>query len=542
MNRLSACLVLVLIMGAISAKTQQQPQRPQRQGTEKLFERLSNWRHNGLVSLVACQQRIVSYGSENVLASDDSGRTWSELSPELVQRTVADIQLSGDTITVASPSGVRNRTTNRGLTWQQILEQRQRPYVADSSIPISSPISTGGQSETITVRDTLVIFSRPSGIAVSYAHPMIRSASCATASYRFVYIGLGRSGIARIDRQDLAIGVQPEDLMSGAYVQRMCVAGDLLYVAVTHKFGEILRKPEYGSHWNMIPIDLLEDPPQVLCMMPTRSGVYIGLREQGLAYIDHTATIGKPLHLGLAKAGVSTVEPFGASILVGSSQRGPSLLSTCNGPLADLAKPLQHYITLATTSMGSALLVGCHDGSIHRSEDSGSTWHKIAQPVGPSVINRLQRFGDTLLLLTMNGVLRSLDTGRTWAPLHRGLAALNVKEVARVDTSDILQTHAGTFRLTRSGFLSEIQLPTTYEFRPFLSSVTSADGILYASGYPSFSMSLDGGRTWRCYLSDEMMTTRAVSVIGDHVLVATAEGVLYRIRRDAARAHLFKGS
>ncbi|HBB26636.1 MAG TPA: hypothetical protein DCZ59_10250, partial [Bacteroidetes bacterium] len=61
-----------MIIGAISAKTQQQPQRPQRQGTEKLFERLSNWRHNGLVSLAACQQRIISYGSENVLASDDS--------------------------------------------------------------------------------------------------------------------------------------------------------------------------------------------------------------------------------------------------------------------------------------------------------------------------------------------------------------------------------------------------------------------------------------------------------------------------------------
>lgn len=504
--------------------------------------RLSNYRHNGLVSLASCDGRIISYGLENVLASDDSGRTWAELSPELVQRTVADIDLRGDTITVSSPSGIRNRTTNVGLTWQPVQEQRQRSTADDTSIPISSPISTGNQSETMTVRDTLVIFSRPSGIAISYSHPMIRAASCATASYRYIYIGLGRHGIARIDRQGLQFGIQPEDLMTGAYVQHLCVSGDLLYAAVTHKGGEILRRPEYGTYWTMIPIDLLEDPPQVLCMKPTQSGVYVGLREQGLAYIDHTATIGKPLHLGLAKGGVTAIEPFGASMLIGSSQRGPSLLVTCTGPLADLAGPLQHYITMATASMGTALLVGCHDGSIHRSDDTGRSWRRISQPVGPSVINRLQRFSDTLLLSTMNGVFRSQDTGRTWTPLHAGLSALNISEVARVDTSDILHATAGTFRLTRSGFLSEIQLPTTYEFRPFLSSVIAADGVLYASGYPSFSMSLDGGRTWRCYLSDEMMTTRAVSVIGDHILVATAEGVLYRIRREAARAHLFKGS
>jgi photosystem II stability/assembly factor-like uncharacterized protein len=534
-------MALLALIGASSAFSQQQTQRASRPSTERLFERISNWRHSGLVSLRSCDERIISFGSENVLVSDDAGRTWKDLSPELAQRSVAAIELSGDTIYVSSPTGARNRTTNDGLTWSTVPAQS----IATAQMPASAagttkvlPFTTG--LETISVFDSLVVISKPWGVGISFAHPMMMQASCVAASYRYVYVGMGRSGIARIDRVDRRISAEPHDAMGGAFVQALSVASDMLYAAVTHKSGEVLRRPEYATTWSGIPIELLEDPPQVLCLKTTPSGAYVGLREQGLAFIDHTKMFGKPLHLGLAKAGVSTVEPFGRGLLIGSAQRGPVLLDGCNGLVRPALGSIGNCITMAVTSIGTSLITGCHDGSVYRSNDSGRIWSLISRPAGPSEINRLQRFGDTLYLLTMFGLQRSLDTGRTWTHAHDGLKNLSIREVARVDSSDVIVTNSGGMRLTRSGTLTQIDLPSTFEFRPFISAVVASDGVLYGCGYPSLSMSIDGGMTWRCYLSDEMMTTRAVSVIGNRLVLATAEGVLYGVSREAVRAHLFK--
>ncbi|MBU3700203.1 MAG: hypothetical protein FGM33_09410 [Candidatus Kapabacteria bacterium] len=540
MKRLSACMALLVFIGTISAFPQQQSQRVSRPGTERLFGRISSWRHSGLVSLTACAERIISFGSENVLVSDDSGRSWKDLSPELAQRTVANIELSDDTITVISPSGIRNQTTNDGLTWTAAPGVRSDDDSTVSAF-VKRPkvLHFENAIETITARDTLIVIARPWGANMIYAHPMISRASCVAASYRYVYVGLGRSGIARIDRFEQKFSIEASDTLSGSYVQALSVASDMLYAAVTHKQGEILRRPEYATQWSGIPIELLEDPLQVLCMKATPDGLYVGLREQGLAYIDHTKMLGRPLHLGLAKADVTAVESFGSGLLISSSQRGPVLLPSCNGNVTLTSEMHSHCITLAATGMGTSLVTGCHDGSIHLSNDSGRSWTKISHPAAPSEINRLQHYGDTLYLLTMTGLQRSLDTGRTWTHVHDGLKKFNVKQVARVDSADLIVTSSGVLRLSRSGELRQIELPTTFEFRPFISAAVSCDGVLYGCGYPSLSMSIDGGRSWRCYLSEEMMTTRAVSVIGKHLILATAEGVLYRVDRDALRVHLF---
>ena len=74
-------------------------------------------------------------------------------------------------------------------------------------------------------------------------------------------------------------------------------------------------------------------------------------------------------------------------------------------------------------------------------------------------------------------------------------------------------------------------LPTGYELSSYVTDVHYQDGVAFAAGYPTTSISTDGGLTWKAYHSEEIMTTRLISSIGPNVYVMNVDGFLYRVRR-----------
>ncbi|MEN9282098.1 MAG: Photosynthesis system assembly factor [Bacteroidota bacterium] len=539
-------LCLLLLIGAICAKSQEQRLRRGRVGTERLFERLSDRRHSSILSLVPWCDKLIAYGMEDVLVSSDSGRTWTPLAAELPQRTVSAVRIHGDTITTLAPAGTINQSTNWGLSWtrhrsaagsqQNVLVPTDTGWTSVSDLDVYRTTQSG--NETFALRDSMAIIRTVSGAAIIYADARIADASCIAGSYRHIFVGLGRSGILTIDRIEKTSFVAPTDMLNGEFVRTVCVMNDMLYAGVSSGATGIYRRPEYSTTWSIIPFDQLADPVDPLCLTPTNEGVFVGMREQGVGFISHTRTNGESLHLGLTNAGVTSVEPFIDGLLIGSTLRGPCIVPSCSSSVRSLARALPTCLSSTICVVDSTLFLGCHDGWIYRSRDTARTWERIAQPVGSSEITKLQVVDSTLYLSTMHGLWRSQDMGTSWNAVHSDLRDYNVNTVVPADSTMVILTTTGTLVLDKQDVVTSAELPTGFEFRPFINAAVHRDGVLYAAGYPTASISLDGGRSWKSYLSEEMMTTRVAASVGPYLYMLNVDGFLYRIRFEELRRKL----
>lgn len=530
---------LLLLMGAICAKSQEQRLRRGRVGTEKLFERLSDRRHSSIVSLLPWCDRLLAYGMDDVIVSSDSGRTWSPLAPELPQRTAAAIELRADSLLVLSPTGAINVTTNMGLSWSRIRSStgsQQNQIVAtdtgwSSASEPDARRTARNNKESLSISDTTVIVRMPSGCSITFSDARIASASCIAGSYRHIFVGLGRSGILTIDRQERIGFITEADKLNGQFIGTLCLVNDLLYAGTSSEVSGVYRRPEYAQSWSMIPFDHLIDNVDPLCMYPTSDGVYVGMRDHGIGYISHMLTYGVSIHLGLSRAGVTSIEPFGNGILIGSTQHGPCFLPRCTDSLSSLAAGMPRCMSSTICVADSTLLIGCHDGWIYCSTDAGLRWEQLSRPVDNSEITKLQKIGSHLFLSTMHGLLRSEDGGTTWKNVHEKLTDYYINKVVATDSTLVILTTTGTLVLDARDSLHVASLPTGYELSSYVTDVHYQDGVAFAAGYPTTSISTDGGLTWKAYHSEEIMTTRLISSIGPNVYVMNVDGFLYRVRR-----------
>ncbi|HSG39184.1 MAG TPA: hypothetical protein VLE27_06065 [Thermoanaerobaculia bacterium] len=157
-------------------------------------------------------------------------------------------------------------------------------------------------------------------------------------------------------------------------------------------------------------------------------------------------------------------------------------------------------------------------GGLLRSKDSGRTW----APLGPAPEVDIRSFdihsgrtGDALWLGThpdgsdVGGVRVSTDNGVRWAVRNRGLHDLTVQEVGADAEGNLLAgtQGQGLFRRTNPRFpplwtRTHAGLPSTPEFASIGQIVNAGPGIFFAtflSGLPTTTplwRTTDGGRTW----------------------------------------------
>jgi hypothetical protein len=538
MKNLFWCIVVVMVV-PISSFSQDEMQRRRLHGSDTLLKMTSKYRHPNITALHHRDGKLFALGVDDAMVSLDSGASWKPLGEELKQSTVIDIATSGDSIITLSPSGVLNVSTNRGLSWSRLSSSTGasvNTIVRDSAgwgttFVQNRELSCSALSERITISDSLVIAERPAGCRIVYSSGAFKGANCIAASYRHVFVGRGRDGILTFDRATGQATKNEFDRLGGEYVRSLCVDQDLLYAAVSTGTAGVYRRPEYGSTWSIIPTDQPITTVDVLCLRATQNGVLFGMRESGIAYISHSSASATALHLGFRDAMVNGVQNFGNGVLISTQLRGPCLFDIKSLSITELSRSHFSCFAPSACTIGTAVLTACHDGAVMMSPDSGRSWTVRSRPsvIGANVV--IKSFGRDLLLLTSAGVLTSGDTGRTWQPIHKEIQHVEMTGVLRVDSIDIVLTNLGAYRAVLGGGAQKLNVKTKFEQEPFVSSVASDGKTFYASGFPAVIVSTDEGVTWHSYNSPELMATRCLTVAGDLLFVASADGYIYRVLR-----------
>ncbi|MBU3699422.1 MAG: hypothetical protein FGM33_05345 [Candidatus Kapabacteria bacterium] len=514
-------------------------QRRQLHGLDTLLKMTSKYRHPNVTALHYRDGKLFALGVDDVMVSADSGKTWKPLGEELKQSTVIDIATSGDSVITLSPSGAMSVSTNRGLSWSRLsasagksVNTIKRDSSGWSSVMVQNrELTCSAFSEQISINDSLIIAERPAGCRIVYSSAAFKGASCIAASYRHVFIGMGRQGILTFDRESGQVTKSEFDVLNGEYVRSLCVSQDMLYAAISTGSAGVYRRPEYGNNWSIIPIDQPMSELEVLCMHATQDGVFFGMRESGLAFIPHASKNAIAIHLGLRDAMVNGVQNFGDGILISTQLRGPLMVDVGSLALTELISPDVSCFAPSACAVGSVLLTACQNGAVMFSSDSGRSWTVRSTPSQAGAIVLIKSFGPDLMLLTTAGVLTSRDTGRTWQRIHDDLRQLETSNMFRMDSVDIVMTNLGAYRAVVSGSAQKLDVKTKFDQEPFVNAISSDGKTIYASGFPAVIVSIDDGITWHAYNSPELMATRCLTVAGDLLFVASADGFIYRVLR-----------
>lgn len=530
-----------LIAGSISSKSQDEMQRRRLHGSDTVLQMTSKQRHVNVTSLLFRNGLLFACGLDDAMVSADSGRTWTPVGDELRQHTVVDIAVSGDSIITLAPSGTLNVTTNNGLSWSRLstgASNQTNVIMQDSAgwrgaYDADRARSWIASRERILVRDTMIIVEVPSGCRILHASPQFSGASCVTASYRHIFLGRGRNGILTIDRATGTVRQNDYDRLAGEYIGSLCVDADMLYASLSTGVTGLYRRSEDGQHWYNLPFDQPITQAEVLCIRATGKGVLVGMREAGVAFMDHAKTTGTIIHLGYRDAVVNSLQPTPEGVLINTQMRGPSLVSTTDRSIRDLSSSLPPCFAPSSCVIGTTIVTACQDGSIYRTSDVGRTWERVSKPVAAAEMVRVHSEDHRLLLLTAKGVLSSSDTGRTWQRIHNGLEQFELWTMVRVDSTDLVMTNAGTFRVEPDESVEKLVLPADYEQQSFISSLATTGKAVYTSGFPAIMKSTDAGRSWKVHYSPEAMATRCVTIGGDYLYTASADGFIYRVRLDA---------
>lgn len=537
MKALNLLCVAGLIIATISSKSQDEMQRRQLHGTDTVLRMTSKIRQLNVTSLHYQDGLLFACGLEDAMVSEDSGRTWQPLGLELRQQTVIDITTCGDSIITLSPSGTLNFTTDNGLSWSRLVSSN--PLAGNRIIRDSTGwrsnrasddvVSYRTTNETVRMLDSMVIIEFPSGCQILYTSRSLVGSTCVAASYRHVFVGMGRNGILTLDRHAGSLEQHDYDRYNGESIRTLCVDGDLLYAAVSTGTAGLYRRSEYGSHWYQISLDQPILAPDVLCLHPTGKGVLFGMREDGVGYIDHSRTTARALHLGFRDANVTSVEPFGGGVLVNAELRGPVMFDIQTRKLRDLSTLMPPCLSPVSCALGTTIVSACQDGTVMSSSDSGRAWSFRSRPLGGGEVLRMISADSLIILLSSKGAYSSRDTGRTWSILHKGLELVDVSRLFRVDTTDLLIAGANYYRVGTDGNPSRLPLPVDFKQPPFVSAFARHGNTVYASGFPAVMASSDYGRSWSVYYSPEIMTTRCLTIGGDILYVASSDGFIYSV-------------
>lgn len=205
------------------------------------------------------------------------------------------------------------------------------------------------------------------------------------------------------------------------------------------------------------------------------------------------------------------------------------------GECVSIAETLKEVAITAVATTPSTMLVGARDG-IAYSFDQGATWtqasiSKQVQVTQLALAPQFDRTGMAFAVTLEDGLMRSMDRGRSWSSCNFGLLDLEGCCVAlsptfMQDTTMVFGVTSGLFRSVNWGSAwREMNLDANA--MP-MATVIWADGLLVAgSESDGLHYSTDGGQTWtkRSMYTSGPISALAASPDGRRIAVATPQVV-----------------
>lgn len=183
----------------------------------------------------------------------------------------------------------------------------------------------------------------------------------------------------------------------------------------------------------------------------TGDGVY-RLGEQEAKWASVPKGLDDTLVQSLAKAADQTLFAGTSGRGVFQRKAGASEWTRLSHGLVDHEGLVENFIRVLAMDREQALYAGTFDGGVFRSGDGGQTWRPISRALPNDSIRGIVTSDKGLFVATGRGIYKTVNQGRQWVSLNKGLAELSV-QVLTASGDGVLYagTSAGVFRSDNDG-------------------------------------------------------------------------------------------
>ncbi len=506
--------------------------------TPKLnVQRLGDRSFFGLQALLRCDSSYIALTSERVFTTQDDGATWTEPSVPLTNKSVVDVLPRGDTVYVLTANGALSRSTNHGLSWTQIKRYGpgsvNRIHISEDVVEAwdiyRAELATFHHNTTFTVKDSTLFITTSHGVSCSLTSPSFAESSCITANDSLVVIGRKRLPMIQVNLNSETLEELSMQQMPPEYVSAVQLHEGYLYAGTVSQEGVLYRYSMLRGVWEPVSINRNLEPIDVRRLVSSDRGLYIGLREHGLAFLPLSQQVAYPLHDGLGGAIPQSADDFQDGIILSTLTRGLVHVKGCGTKVVPFTTTLPYSGEYALAVIDSTVVVGLQEGTLLRTSTAGRTWDTLSLKLPYASINRLRSIDSTFWACTTEGAWTSKDRGTTWQRAFMGLPSQSIQDVYRTVGGWLVRAQDNSYLCSDGGSYSVFRPEGTFDHRPHILDVDVSRGIIFAAGYPGIFVSKDSGTTWRVFSIPDNQTLRFIRVFGSRVFFTGVRGQIFYV-------------
>jgi len=295
---------------------------------------------------------------------------------------------------------------------------------------------------------------------------------------------------------------------------------------------EAINKALIESGVNPLPISKLTIKRRVDSSAVIGNTLYMGMVNGLFRSIDQGKSWTK-IGSDLMKRSVSALEIWGTTLYAGTFGGGVFRSTDGGDSWTKINTGLTNRLIHSLLVFDSTLYAGTSGGGVFRLMDGENAWTEINKGLTNTTVNNLVLFGTTLYGSAENGMVQSVDEGKSWTPINTGLM-ISSQKFPYVSALVVSDSKLYAFMTTgpRGGvFCLEDGENSWMEVSPNLSRVHSlavVGTIFYTgtSGDGVFRLEEDEDSWTYLGLSNERIDALAVS--GTNIYAGTARGGIFR--------------
>ncbi len=442
-----------------------------------------------------------------IFVSQDGGENWAEPETEVIFYNVKTILTTEDgRVYTGSGSGV-NRSTDRGVTWENMTSKSVTSLCQDTSGIIYAGALSAGVYISTDSGTTWNIVNE--GIGYGRVNQVARDAE------NNIYAVSGSKGVFIFDTEtqtwtNINYGTDFTNVVNITFDSEnnpVIYANDGLDITGVFKLE--------GSQWNDMGVSIAN----ITCMDHTNENLFIGSNGLGIWRSTDDGANWRFAGSGLNKL----IVPFMAVDAVGSvyaaADEGGLFKTTNKGDVWESVLPVTESIIVTALAAGENNVLFVNEiGEVFLSTDNAGTWNKV-HAAGSMVQYGLAMISNNRMILyldlmnsTISGILYSDDTGQTWDTAYYNTEH-PILEIREFEGNIAAATVAGIIFHP-----SDMPVDEGWEYRPaypngdtlnFNFIDFNSEGTLYAGLTKGIFKSSDFGLNW-----EEVITGRIVRAMG----------------------------
>ncbi len=523
-------LVVLMALGSLSLAAQDTtPQLDVRRLGERAF--------SGAHAIMPCDSGLIVVATDNAYASYDNGVSWREIAAPLTHKSVVDILAVHDTLYVLTNNGMLSRSTNQGLQWNQVQRYRSGSVNRIRMTTVGPEAWFQAEPDNVTfsgtgsysIHDSTLRIDHSYGVACSLTSSAFLDANCIVTDGLTVFIGRKRQPIVSLDLSSGNIRELDMTHLSKEFVNTLSLHQQWLYAGAVSPSGSVYRRRINDGDWESINVNRNLEQVDAQRIISTPQGVYIGFREQAIAFIPNGERVAYPIHDAMGMIATLNKGLQQNDVLLTTLSRGIVHLRRCGAELRPFASTLPHSGEYAVGASDSNVFVGLLEGLILKSADGGHTWDTLALQVPYASLRRIRCTGGRVVVCTSEGAWESVDLGITWTRAFTSIPSQSIRDVHRLHHGWLVHANDDSYVVSDVGTFAAFRPQGTFEYKPHIIDVAVLGETIYAAGYPGLFVSHDSGITWRVFSIAENQTLRSVLVRNNKIYLTGVRGQIFYV-------------